>query len=242
MKKNIFTISKDFLSKPEEFIKDSDFKTILCILLINSIIKVIYNIISSHPFPPEMNFEFSGIVNPTITDFILSYIISEFLYLGIFLSVMTILISEKFFIKTSITIFILALSIYSIFKGTKLILILYLTLVIFILFIFTKKNIKNYITSFKILISIHIIGIISTILIYFAELLYSNILFMTILFIYSILSFGYFVKLFVANYDISVKKLIMYSIIAAIITISFGISLTKIDIFSSNTKKLILYN
>ncbi|MCX7905210.1 MAG: hypothetical protein N2446_00740 [Elusimicrobiales bacterium] len=240
--KTIIDLTKTFFSKPEEFVKNLNFKTTIYIFLTHSFVKITYNLISSHPFPPEMNFEFSGIVNPKITDFILSYFISEFLYLGIFLSIVTILISEKFLNKILISIFFISFSIYSIFKSSKIILTLYLIILILATLVLIKKNIKNYLISLKILISIHIISIISTFLIYFSEIISSNILFMVILFLYSILSFGYFVKLFIANYDITVKKLIIYSLIAIIVAISYGISITKLDIFNPNTEKLILYN
>lgn len=232
----------DFLKKPEEFIKKTPNKTFFYIFILNMIVKTIYNKISSHQFPPEMNFDFVGIENPQMYEFILSHIISDILYFGIFLAILCLHLNEKFIVKLLFDIIYVAISIYLFKNSTQLNLITYIIFLSSTLFFLIKKNSNSYILLLKILIAIQLINISSTILLYLSEKISSNTLFIIVLFTYSTTSFAYFIKLIKSFFDPSIKKLILYLLISALFTLYFGFVIYKTGFFSSNTIKLILYN
>lgn len=232
----------DFFRKPDWFVKNTSGKTILIIFLTNLVVKTTYNVISSHKFPPEMNFDFAGIVNPSIAEFITAHFISDFLFFGIFLIYLTIHINEKILIKIFVDLITITLSIIFILNYSRPVAIIYIASIILLSLFFLKRNYSNYITSLKIMISIQILNILSTMLLYISELFSSNILFIATLFAYSILSFGYFIRLLRSFYEVSVKKIMFYSIISIIVAVIYGFSIHKADIFSENIIKLILYN
>ena len=232
----------DFFKKPEEFVKNASGKTIFMIFIVNFLVKTSYNILSSHKFPPEMSFDFVGIVNPTIIEFILSHLISGFLFFGVFLIFLVIHINEKTLLKILVDLITASLSLFFISNYSKTSSFIYLGFILPMLIFFLKRNFTTYVMSLRIMISIQILNIISTIILYLSEILSSNILFITTLFIYSILSFGYFVKLFRASYELSIKRIIFYSIISISVAIICGFAVHKLQIFSQNTIKLILYN
>ncbi len=231
-----------FLKKPEEFVKNLDLKNTIIIFLVAMIVKITYNIISDHSFPPEMNFEFAGITNPKFYEFVLSYLISEFLFLGIFLSFFIINIKKRFIISLLLNLLLILIFYFAISSNSKNYMLLSLFIIIISLFFFTLKIFKDWIVSLKIMISLKILNIISTILLYLSEIISSNIIAISVLFVYSLFSFAYFVKMFRAFYDVSVKKIIISSISAAIISAFCGYIIYKADLFSQNTVKLILYN
>lgn len=231
-----------FIKRPEWFVRYVSWKKLLFIFLLNTATKTTYNMISSHPFLPEMNFEFAGIVNPTIWEFITSHLISDLLFFGVFLTVLVVHMREKISLRILLDVIIAVVSILFISNYSKSSAFIYLSVITLILLFFLKRNFNEYLISLRIMISIQIFNILSTILLYISELFSSNILFIATLFIYSILSFGYFIRLIRASYEISVKKILLYSIISLTVAVIYGFAIYKADIFSTNTIKLILYN
>ncbi len=231
-----------FIKKPEEFVRKLNSRSAIILFISAMIVKIAYNIISDHSFPAEMNFEFAGISNPKLYEFILSYLISEFLFLGIFLSAFLINIRKKAIISLTIDILLVSILSFTLLSHSKIYIPLSLLATITALTFFISNMIKEYIISVKIMISLQIFNIISTILLYISEIISSNTLAITVLFVYSIISFAYFIKIFRAFYDISVKRLIISSIPPIIISVLCGFVIYKANIFSPNTVKLILYN
>lgn len=232
----------NFFKKPEDFIKNTPNTTFLYIFLLNMFVKVTYNIISPHKFPPEMNFNFAGIENPQLHEFLLANILSDILYFGVFIAVLTIHLKEKFITKSIFDLTFIALATYLFQNPTKLNYTIYLILFSSVIALLVKKNIHNYLILLKILISIQLINIASTILLYISEIISSNVIFIIVLFVYSITSFAYFIRLVKSFFDPSIKGLIFYLLISVGFAFYLGFVIYKINVFSSNTIKLIIYN
>lgn len=230
-----------FLKKPKEFVENITAKQIFIIFFLNLITKNVYNILSSHPFIPEMSFNFAGIEKPTFLDFVFSSLLSEFLFLVIFAGIFLINIKAKSLPKLIFNLMFVIASLYLIKTDGKFFIFLYTSAIFMLLMFSIFKNMQGYIIIIKILISIHILNIATTIFLYISELVYLKALFIMAMFVYSILSFGYFVNLLKNFFEMSIKKIIIYSTLAMLFTIAYGYAVYKLDIFTSNTVKLLLY-
>lgn len=245
-----------FLRKPENYAKqiekiDIDFFKWLVITMIA--VKIFFDIISPHDFPPEFSFEKAGIISPVFFEYLISNIIILFINFFIFSPLMLFnIIKENMFFKfifSNIIIilltfipFILEKFLPSLPYLIKTIYILYLILIPLSMWILiSKKNIEKYIFFIKITISVQIISLISEPFMFLSEITRNELIFTIVNIIFGIAYIAYFIKLIKVKFDISVNRIIFYALFSTAFSFAYGFLIYRSEIFNSNIIKLLLY-
>jgi hypothetical protein len=214
------------------------------IIILTVVIKNLFLIISPHTFPEELSFEKAGITSPTLLEYILSSIISLYLSFLIYIPILSFNIKNEFsFIKMFLTniIFTILAAIPFMIKIKAVYSIFFIILPLLFLIFSLKIFRKEYLYLLKTSISLHIITIVFSPFIYLGEVSENEIIYIITNLISSLAYLIYYIKMIKSRFDISIPKIIIYSIFPLIVSFIFGLLLAKADLFSSNTIKLILY-
>jgi len=108
--------------------------------------------------------------------------------------------------------------------------------------IFSIIKMKDeYLYLLKTLISLQIVIALSAPFLYLGEILENEIIYIILNLISSAVYVVYYIKMIKTKYELSIPRIIFYSVFPILTYFTLTFSLTKIEIFSSNISKLILY-
>ncbi|HOJ87214.1 MAG TPA: hypothetical protein PLN68_09845, partial [Elusimicrobiales bacterium] len=205
-------------------------------------VKLTFDILSPHDFPKEFSYETAGIFSPTVSEYLISYLLILFINFSIFIPIMLFnIIKDSYFFKFVLVNLtgVLFLSIPLLLKDYHI--YFAITTPIIIWFLISRRNKEKYYTLLKLTISAQIISIISEPFMFLSESAKNEILFTSTNLFFAILYVIYFVKLIKSKFDISINKIVFYSLTSAVFSLIYGFIIYRSNIFSSNIIKLLLY-
>ena len=221
--------------KPSFFIK---------LLLFTFTIKIFFLYISPHNFPEELSFEKAGIISPSLWEYIIAGVFSIYLYFSILLTILAFNIKKELsFLKIFITNTFFGLIILLPFVIKMKTISIFLILILpFLFIIFSLKKIKDeYLYLLKMSISLHIITAIFAPLLYIGEISENETIYIIINLISAAFYFTYYLKMIKSRFDLSIPRILIYSLFPSTIYFIISFLFTKIEFFSSNISKLIIY-
>lgn len=235
-----------FFKKTEAYIKDinklkwSYFITLIVLLLA---IKTGFNIISSHNFPPELSFDKTGIINPTVIEYLVSSALSLLINFLIFIPLLIFNIKTgerilKFFL---FNLLLLIVFLIPFLLKMPLVFIAFIFLLLLSAVMIIYRDSEEYLFLLKAMISLSIISIISVPFIFLAEQAKSESFYTLLNIFFAVIYIYFYIKIIKIKYDLSINRIILYSISAGVFSFLFGFILYKSMIFSSNIMKLMLY-
>ncbi len=234
-----------FIKKPSQYsleIEKINPSFFIWIIAISIFVKLTFDMLSPHDFPKEFSYETAGIFSPTILEYLTSYLLILFINFSIFIPIMLFnIIKDSYFFKFVLFNLtgVLFLSIPFLLKDYHI--YFAITTPIIIWFLISRINKEKYYTLLKLAISTQIISTISEPFMFVSESVKSEFLFTSINLFFAILYVIYFVKLIKSKFDISINKIIFYSLTSAVFSLIYGFIIYRSNIFSSNIIKLLLY-
>ena len=215
------------------------------LLIFSFVIKNFFFILSPHTFPEELSFENVGITSPTIAEYLFSSIIS--LYISFLVSLPILAFNIKHRLSLFITfltniIFGLVISLPFLYNSKSLNYLSFILIPVVFLILSIKITKEDYLYLLKTSISLNIISAVFAPFIYLSEITNSEIIYLMINLIASFVYFIYYIKMIKARFDLSIARIILYSIFPLLTYIAVALILTKTEIFSPNIVKMLLYH
>ncbi len=242
--KKYLKYSLNFIKKPVSYaenINQIENVFFVFIIALYIFIRFSFDLFSPHDFPPELSFEKVGIVSPEYWEFLISYILTFFISFSVFSTTFMININHSTNFLKFLTINFLLFSLFLYPLLTKSFFLLFTIIIPFILFFIIRKAMDDLISFMKIFITLYIIGIIFEPLLFIAEYFKIETLFMVIYLIFSLTTIIYYIKLIKTKFDLSINKLLFYSLVSYFFSFLYGLLLHKANIFTSNITKLLIY-
>ncbi|HOL63310.1 MAG TPA: hypothetical protein PK103_08110 [Elusimicrobiales bacterium] len=230
-----------FIKKPSQYsleIEKINPSFFIWIIAISIFVKLTFDILSPHDFPKEFSYETAGIFSPTVSEYLISYLLILFINFSIFIPIMLFnIIKDSYFFKFVLVNLtgVLFLSIPLLLKDYHI--YFAITTPIIIWFLISRRNKEKYYTLLKLTISAQIISIISEPFMFLSESAKNEILFTSTNLFFAILYVIYFVKLIKSKFDISINKIVFYSLTSAVFSLIYGFIIYRSNIFSSNIIK-----
>jgi len=235
-----------FFKKTETYIKDinklkwSYFITLIFLFLA---VKTGFNVISSHDFPPELSFDKTGIINPTVIEYLVSSALSLLINFLIFIPafIFNIKTGERMLKFFLFNLFILIIFLIPFLLKIPSLSIAFAFLLLLSTVMIIYKNSEEYLFLLKAMLSLSIISIISVPFIFLAEQAKSESFYTLLNIFFAVIYIFFYIKIIKIKYDLSINRILLYSISSAIFSFLFGFILYKSMIFNSNIMKLMLY-